>query len=61
MEEHAAEAASMAGGEDEDERELSIRGLAAYQPYDGILALKMVSQTIPPPPPPPLIPYDEKK
>ncbi|BAF18603.1 1-aminocyclopropane-1-carboxylate synthase 6-like [Oryza sativa Japonica Group] len=41
MEEHAAEAASMAGGEDEDERELSIRGLAAYQPYDGILALKM--------------------
>ncbi|KAF0902360.1 hypothetical protein E2562_016206 [Oryza meyeriana var. granulata] len=41
MEEHAAEAALMAGGEDEEERELSIRGLAAYQPYDGILALKM--------------------
>uniref|UniRef100_J3MAY9 Aminotransferase class I/classII large domain-containing protein n=3 Tax=Oryza brachyantha TaxID=4533 RepID=J3MAY9_ORYBR len=41
MEKHAAKAASMAGGEDEEERELSIRGLAAYQPYDGILALKM--------------------
>uniref|UniRef100_A0A0D9WLD3 Aminotransferase class I/classII large domain-containing protein n=1 Tax=Leersia perrieri TaxID=77586 RepID=A0A0D9WLD3_9ORYZ len=39
MEEHAA--AAIAGGDDEEERELSIRGLAAYQPYDGILALKM--------------------
>ncbi|KAG8069504.1 hypothetical protein GUJ93_ZPchr0006g44849 [Zizania palustris] len=41
MEEHAAESALMAGGEDEEERELSVRGLATYQPYDGILALKM--------------------
>ncbi|KAL5212516.1 hypothetical protein ABZP36_023363 [Zizania latifolia] len=41
MEEHAAEAALMAGGEDEEERELSVRGLATYQPYDGILAFKM--------------------
>ncbi|KAG8094027.1 hypothetical protein GUJ93_ZPchr0012g19172 [Zizania palustris] len=41
MEEHAAGAALMAGGEDEEERELSVRGLATYQPYDGILALKM--------------------
>uniref|UniRef100_A0A0E0PT02 Aminotransferase class I/classII large domain-containing protein n=1 Tax=Oryza rufipogon TaxID=4529 RepID=A0A0E0PT02_ORYRU len=39
MEEHAAEAASMAGGEDEDERELSIRGLAAYQPRGVACAL----------------------
>uniref|UniRef100_A0A0E0LCQ1 Uncharacterized protein n=1 Tax=Oryza punctata TaxID=4537 RepID=A0A0E0LCQ1_ORYPU len=30
LEEHAAEAASIAGGEDQD-RELSIRGLAAHQ------------------------------
>jgi len=29
-------------GVGEDARDLTIRGLATYQPYDGILALKMV-------------------
>uniref|UniRef100_A0ACD5ZS48 Uncharacterized protein n=1 Tax=Avena sativa TaxID=4498 RepID=A0ACD5ZS48_AVESA len=38
MEEHAGPAP---GGDDED-RDLTIRGLATYQPYDGILTLKMV-------------------
>jgi aminotransferase len=41
MEEHAGPALT-AGGDDEA-RDLTIRGLATYQPYDGILALKMVS------------------
>ncbi|KAL6861472.1 hypothetical protein ACP4OV_017172 [Aristida adscensionis] len=42
MEEHAA-AAMLDGiaGAAEDERDLTIRALATYQPYDGILALKM--------------------
>ncbi|CAM0912566.1 unnamed protein product [Alopecurus aequalis] len=39
MEEHAGPALTP-GGDDED-RDLTIRGLATYQPYDGILALKM--------------------
>ncbi|KAG2609147.1 probable aminotransferase ACS12 [Panicum virgatum] len=42
MEEHAG-AAMLDGiaGVGEDARDLTIRGLATYQPYDGILALKM--------------------
>ncbi|KAF8732737.1 hypothetical protein HU200_015072 [Digitaria exilis] len=42
MEDHAA-AAMLDGiaGAGEDARDLTIRGLATYQPYDGILALKM--------------------
>uniref|UniRef100_A0A0A9CJ37 Aminotransferase class I/classII large domain-containing protein n=1 Tax=Arundo donax TaxID=35708 RepID=A0A0A9CJ37_ARUDO len=42
MEEHAGTAMleGMTGGKEED-RDLAIRGLAIYQPYDGILALKM--------------------
>jgi hypothetical protein len=43
MEEHAGMALLTPGGDDED-MDLTIRGLARYQPYDGILALKMVSQ-----------------
>ncbi|XP_047075222.1 probable aminotransferase ACS12 [Lolium rigidum] len=39
MEEHAGPALTP-GGDDED-RDLTIRGLATYQPYHGILALKM--------------------
>lgn len=39
MEEHAGPAVTPSG--DDEERDLTIRGLATYQPYDGILALKM--------------------
>ena len=43
MEEHAG-AAMLDGlaGAGEEVRDLTIRGLATYQPYDGILDLKMV-------------------
>lgn len=43
LEDHAA-AAMLDGiaGAGEDVKDLTIRGLATYQPYDGILALKMV-------------------
>jgi hypothetical protein len=49
MEEHAG-AALLEGvkGTDHD-RDLTVRGLAAHQPYDGILAFKMVTQRDPPP------------
>ena len=49
MEEHAG-AAMLEGvtGGGEEERDLTIRGLATYQPSDGILVLKMVSQRNPP-------------
>lgn len=46
MEEQSMEAL-MVGGGDEEERELTIRSLATYQRYDGILALKMVSSRDP--------------
>ncbi|KAI5004974.1 hypothetical protein ZWY2020_032217 [Hordeum vulgare] len=39
MEEHAGPAMTPGGGD--KERDLTISGLATYQPYDGILALKM--------------------
>lgn len=47
MEEHAGPAMTPGGGD--EERDLTISGLAMYQPYDGILALKMVSLTEPAP------------
>lgn len=49
MEEHAGAAVLHGMTGPDDDRELTVRGLATYQPYDGILALKMVSQRNPPP------------
>jgi aminotransferase len=44
MEEHAGAAMLEGITGTEEERDLTVRGLATYQPYDGILALKMVSR-----------------
>ncbi|GJN29765.1 hypothetical protein PR202_gb18083 [Eleusine coracana subsp. coracana] len=41
MEEHAGEAMLEGMTAADEQRDLTIRGLATYQPYDGILALKM--------------------
>ncbi|KAK3131504.1 hypothetical protein QOZ80_6AG0507330 [Eleusine coracana subsp. coracana] len=41
MEEHAGVAMLEGMTGPDDERDLTVRGLATYQPYDGILALKM--------------------
>jgi hypothetical protein len=47
MEEHAGAAMLEGITGTEEERDLTVRGLATYQPYDGILALKMVSRRNP--------------
>ncbi|KAE8800095.1 ACC synthase [Hordeum vulgare] len=44
MEEHAGPATTPGGGD--KERDLTISGLATYQPYDGILALKMSQECL---------------